>query len=78
MSGCLQTRVHKQPIIALYFEFETILKFYNLGAGSGSKPFDALIVFLKEFFEKVYLEKSQQTTTEAWKITQHAKLGSLY
>ena len=24
--------VHKQPIIALYFEFETVLKFYNLGA----------------------------------------------
>ena len=23
-------RVHKQPIIALYFEFETVLKFYNL------------------------------------------------
>ena len=22
----------KQPIVALYFEFETILKFYNLGA----------------------------------------------
>ena len=24
--------VRKQPIIALYFEFETVLKFYNLGA----------------------------------------------
>ena len=32
MIGCLLTHVHKQPIIALYFEFETVLKFYNLEA----------------------------------------------
>ena len=32
MIGCLRTRVRKQPIIALYFEFETVLKFYNLKA----------------------------------------------
>ena len=32
MIGCLWTRVRKQSIIALYFEFETVLKFYNLGA----------------------------------------------
>ena len=31
MVGCLWTRVRKQPIIALYFEFRTVLKFYNLG-----------------------------------------------
>ena len=31
---------------------------------SGSKPFGTLIVFMKEFFEKVNFEKSQQTTTE--------------
>ena len=31
MIGCLWTCVRKQPIIALYFEFETVLKFYNLG-----------------------------------------------
>ena len=31
MIGCLRTRVRKQPIIALYFESETVLKFYNLG-----------------------------------------------
>ena len=30
--GCLGTRVRKQPIIALYFEFENVLKFYNLEA----------------------------------------------
>ena len=32
MIGCLQTRVRKQRIIALYFEFETVLKLYNLEA----------------------------------------------
>ena len=26
--------MRKQPIIALYFEIETVLKFYNLGARS--------------------------------------------
>ena len=31
-------------------------------AWSGSKLFDTLIVSLKEFFEKVDFEKSQQTT----------------
>ena len=30
----LRTRVRKQPIIALDFEFETVLKFYNLEARS--------------------------------------------
>ena len=30
MIGCLGTRVRKQPIIALYFESETVLQFYNL------------------------------------------------
>ena len=29
MIGCLRTRVRKQPIIVLYFNFETVLKFYN-------------------------------------------------
>ena len=32
MIGCLRTRVRKQPIISLYFEFDTVLKFYNLEA----------------------------------------------
>ena len=30
MIGCLRTHVRKQPIIALYFEFENEFKFYNL------------------------------------------------
>ena len=33
--------------------------------------FDALMVFLKEFSEKVYFEKNQQTTKK------HAKLPSM-
>ena len=33
-SQSLRTRVRKQPIIALYFESETVLKFYNLEACS--------------------------------------------
>ena len=38
-------------------------------AWSGSKLFDTLIVFLKEFFEKVDFEKNQQTTKKkAWKL----------
>ena len=32
MISCLRTRVRKQPIIALYFESETVLQFYNLEA----------------------------------------------
>ena len=32
MIGCLRTRVRKQPIIALYFESELVLKFYYLKA----------------------------------------------
>ena len=32
MIGCLRTRVRKQPIIALYFESENVLRFYNLEA----------------------------------------------
>ena len=36
----------------------------NCRAWSGSKLFDTLIVFLKEFFEKVNFEKNQQTTED--------------
>ena len=31
MIGGLRTPVPKQPIIGLYFESETVFKFYNLG-----------------------------------------------
>ena len=32
MIGYLRTSVCKQPTIALYFEFDIVLKFYNLQA----------------------------------------------
>ena len=32
MIGCLLSCARKQPIIVFYFEFETVLKFDNLGA----------------------------------------------
>ena len=35
MIGCLRTRVRMQPIVALYFESELVLKFYNLEAPLG-------------------------------------------
>ena len=34
----------------------------NRGALSGSKLFDILMVFLKEFFQKINFEKNRQTT----------------
>ena len=33
--GWLRTRVRKQPIIALYFKSENVLKFFNLEARAG-------------------------------------------
>ena len=40
---------------------------------SGFNMFDTLIVFLKEFLEKINFEKCQQTATKAWEITQHSE-----
>ena len=37
----------------------------NLYKQFAPKPFDTLIVFLKECFETVYFEKSQHLTTKA-------------
>ena len=37
MIGCLRTRVCKQLIIALYFESESVLKFYNLKASTATE-----------------------------------------
>ena len=44
MIGCLRTHVRKQPIIALYFEFENELKFYNLEAWSPASLDDCRII----------------------------------
>ena len=40
MIGCLRTCVRKRPIVGLYFESETVLKFYNLGTWSQGYNFN--------------------------------------
>ena len=42
----------------------------NRRAWSGSKLFDILMVFLKEFFQKNNFEKKSADDKKAWKITQ--------
>ena len=50
MIGCLGTSVRKQPIIALYFESETVLKFYNLEARTNKV---LVLILVQTVFEKV-------------------------
>ena len=58
MFGCLWTHVRKQPIIALYYESENELKFYNLEARlselslltDGIITKSNIIILLKIFF----------------------------
>ena len=52
MIGCLRTRVRKQPIIALYFESELVLKFYNLEASC--YPVKAAYSVTMNIFRKKY------------------------
>ena len=47
MIGCLRTRVRKEPIIALYFEFEIVLKFYNLKARQTIRMYYQALIFSK-------------------------------
>ena len=57
MIGYLQTRVRKQPIIALYFEFEfeTVLKFYNLVASTSSPAeYVSMGLCLCDKYQKAY------------------------
>ena len=49
MIGCLRTCVHRQPILALYFEFENELKFYNLKAWSISYIADTWLLYLLNY-----------------------------
>ena len=55
MIGWLRTRIRNQPIIALYFEFENELKFYNLEAKTD-------IVSVLSLVQTVY--KCYQQTTK--------------
>ena len=64
MIGILQTHVCKQPIIALYFEFETVFKFYNLKAWI---QFFWHSEFMKYFLN--WLKKHKQQ--KAYKIKYH-------
>ena len=66
MIGCLRTHVRKQPIIALYFEFENELKFNNLGV-SKSKAIGHLL--LREMIAK--LERILQLSGQALKSIKH-------
>ena len=46
----------------------------NLDILSGSRPFDTLIVYLKQLKKKVKFEKSQQTRS----TTKHEKLPTMH
>ena len=46
---------------------------YQQNVGSGYRPFDTLIVFLKEFVKKLILIKSQQMIIKVSKNIQRAK-----
>ena len=72
MIGCMRTHVRKQPIMALYFEFETVLKFYNQEAWSGSFLFDKLLVFFFVCCWKYQFWKNSGDD-KSMKITQHAE-----
>ena len=43
----------------------------QFGPRSGSKLFDTLMVFLKEFFQKLILKKNPAENKKTWKITQN-------
>ena len=50
MIGCLRTRVRKQPIIALYFESETVLKGLVIATYVVYLIFDIVCMFQVVFF----------------------------
>ena len=56
---CIQIRVRKQPIIALYFEFETVLTVYNLGAWPLDKSVVSKIIF-SYFSTETYVVGTQK------------------
>ena len=54
MIGCLWTRVRKQPIVTLYFDFESVLKFYNLEARSLGVKIEMSAGGVKSMKSKMY------------------------
>ena len=77
MIGCLLTRVRKQPTIALYLEFETVLKFYDLGGIYTTRVSNKIITFIIHFvlfFSKLltsFVQKDHfsHTFERSWLIT---------
>ena len=81
MIGWLRTRVRKQPIIALYFESETVLKFYNLEVWClASKSYERYKQELLAWMEVTEVSRSKQgiliastlPNEETFKIREHA------
>ena len=66
MIGFLRTRVHKQPIIALYFETETVLKFYNLKARSEAAEPGSPLLASRTFY--LNLNKNEKYHPSSLKI----------
>ena len=61
MIGCLRTLVRKKPIIALYFEYENALKFYNIEARTDKHVMsylDSSCLMLQCYFSNNYLTMS--------------------
>ena len=76
MIGCLRTRVRKQPIIALYYEFENELENYNLEARfSNLQPHG----FLTDFYPTMVTDSSSGTfeLMRFWYYLQLEAAGSL-
>ena len=65
MIGCLRTRDHKQPIIALYFESEPELKFYNLEA----RPLWQAVVL--EILELLFLNLQNENILKYFNFVTH-------
>ena len=78
----LSASTHSLLVAATLSSADSLCKQFGPGSGltfcrswSGSKLFDTPILFLKEFIEKIKFEKKcPQTTTKAWKITQHPEI----
>ena len=60
-------------VAKLYYRVLTILNAMELIVS-----FDTLIAFMKEFFEKVNFEKSQQTTTKHEKLPSMQRVNGLF
>ena len=77
MIGCLQTCVRKQPIIALYFEFETVLKFITSGPCSylcrlGHQ--DSITGIDSLTRERAITAGGQDSSIRIWKVVEESQL----